>query len=155
MARKPSIRQKKAVENMVVDGGSDASALRKAGYSEAIAKNPQKVTQSPIFQELVKKYLPDSLLLKVHTEGLEAMKVVSARAKSKKSGEPFDADEDTDDFIEVPDHPTRHKFLVTAYEVADKIKPKDQGSFPVQVNVLIQQSLEKIYGSPTETPTSG
>jgi hypothetical protein len=58
-------------------------------------------------------------LMKVMDEGLEANKVVSAVITGK------DADSRTDDFIEVPDHPTRHKFLETAGKWA-KLSPEKE-----------------------------
>lgn len=47
-------------------------------------------------------------LIKSLDEGLEANKIVSAVVTGR------DADERTNDFIEVPDYPTRHKYLETA-----------------------------------------
>lgn len=51
----PSPRMIKAAQIMVVKGGTMASALREAGYSEAIANNPQKVTRSEAFAKLLDK----------------------------------------------------------------------------------------------------
>ena len=46
--RKPTLRQMHAVKNLVGDGRSQADALRKANYSEAIVNQPQKVFGSPV-----------------------------------------------------------------------------------------------------------
>ncbi len=56
-------KQKKALDNMVENGGNASKAMRDAGYSEATAKNPQKLTDSKGFQELADVYLPDDMLL--------------------------------------------------------------------------------------------
>lgn len=61
-------RQKKAVEKLVENGGSDhprpmGEILKEAGYSDAIAKNPQKLTESKGFKDLVDQYLPDDFIL--------------------------------------------------------------------------------------------
>lgn len=52
--RTPSIMQRKAVANLVEKGGSKGQAIREAGYSEAVANNPQRVFNSPAVMELMK-----------------------------------------------------------------------------------------------------
>ena len=61
-------KQKRAVEKMVENGGKDnpqpvGEILREVGYSEAIAKNPQKITESKGFKKLLDEYIPDDLIL--------------------------------------------------------------------------------------------
>lgn len=55
----------KKVASMVVNGGggSKKEMLKKIGYSDAIAKNPQKIINSTAVQELIEKYLPTDELL--------------------------------------------------------------------------------------------
>jgi hypothetical protein len=68
-------RQHKAAENMVANGGSKAQALRDAGYSEAIARNPQKVTDSQSFQALCEELgLTDNLLVNALVEDIKTKK---------------------------------------------------------------------------------
>lgn len=43
---KRTIRQAKAIKDVVANGGSMASAMRRVGYSESMARNPQKLTRS-------------------------------------------------------------------------------------------------------------
>lgn len=43
----------KAAKNLLANGGTEADALRDAGYSESIARNPQKVTRSETFSKLL------------------------------------------------------------------------------------------------------
>ena len=45
--RKTTIKQKQALNNLVADGGSVASAMVKAGYSPNTARTPKKFTNSP------------------------------------------------------------------------------------------------------------
>lgn len=45
--RKPTMRQLLAIKNVVENGSSKAEAIRKAGYSEAMATVPGKVFDSP------------------------------------------------------------------------------------------------------------
>ncbi len=72
--KEASPRMKKAIDNMVVNGGNKAKALRDAGYSEAIARNPQKITTGPAWQELVEAYLPDDMILGALAEDIEVKK---------------------------------------------------------------------------------
>lgn len=60
--------QKKAVEELKrqleTSGKMIVSkAMRKAGYSEAMAKNPQRLTESVGYKELVDEYLPRDYLM--------------------------------------------------------------------------------------------
>jgi len=115
----PTMRQKKAAKKLVENGGKSVSgAMIEAGYSPATAKNPEKLTKSKVWEELMEEYLPDELLQKVHREGLEATKIISANITYG------DADEKTNDFIDVPDYPTRKQYLELGYKVKNKIKDK-------------------------------
>lgn len=103
---------KKIIENPRLTMGQ---AMREVGYSDATASHPTDVTNSIGWKQLMDKYLPDDELLKVHEEGLRANKVISAKIIGN-------ANEQTDDFIEVPDHPTRAKYLDLAYKVKNKFQ---------------------------------
>lgn len=81
-------------------------------------------------KKTIAEQIPDDLLVKVHLEGLEANRVISARITSKE------ANENTDDFIEVPDHTTRQRFLDTAYKLKGSYAPEKS----VNVNVDVEAS---------------
>jgi hypothetical protein len=116
--RRPlSLKQKRAFANLVENGGNVSKAMIDAGYSEATAKTPQKLTESDAFKELVARELPDDLLLKVHKEGLDAMQYRGQDAE-----------------IQVADYQTRHKYLVTGYEIRGKLRPDELDR---NVNVII------------------
>lgn len=69
-------RQEKAVQLFVENGGKSASAaMREAGFSDAYAKNPQKLTATSTWDELLDKALPDSKLLTAHKKILNAQKL--------------------------------------------------------------------------------
>jgi phage terminase small subunit len=55
--RKPTIRQSKALNNLVADGGSVASAMKKAGYSEKTARTPAKLLKSSTMRPEIDKVL--------------------------------------------------------------------------------------------------
>lgn len=60
------IKRKKVALALIENGGSVSAAMVKAGYTPAYAKNPQKLTESQSWKELMEKYLPDSLLAEKH-----------------------------------------------------------------------------------------
>lgn len=112
--RKPTIKQKAAVKNIIENHGNISKGMRDAGYTEATAKNPKNLTKSQVWEQLLEEHLPDELLRGVLEDGLKADKVISAVIVGSK------ANENTNDFIEVPDHPTRHKYLDTALKLKKK-----------------------------------
>lgn len=59
-------RQKRAVKNLAENGGIVSKAMRDAGYTKISSATPKKLTSSKGYEELMKKYLPDSLLAKKH-----------------------------------------------------------------------------------------
>ena len=74
---KPTIRQKRAVKLLVANGcKSEKEALRKAGYSEAVANNPSKVTKSKAWPALMDEYFPEDFVAEKHRELFEAEDVV-------------------------------------------------------------------------------
>lgn len=153
MPRKPTMKQKAAFDTLVANSGtiknsSIAEVMRENGYSARTARTPQKLTESDGWKMLLEEQAPDSLLVQVGREGLQANKVISARVTSKEAGV------DTDDFIEVPDHPTRHKFWSTFLDLKGKL-PNHSSDFatPIQANVLVLNMVEKVYDSPGTTDT--
>jgi len=101
-----TIRQKKVLKEVVKKGGVSVSkAMVKAGYSLSTAHNPQKLTKSRGWRELLDKHLPDKKLLKVHKEALKATKVVTSM---------------TEPDYTVVDHQTRLKAIEMAYRIKGK-----------------------------------
>jgi len=67
-----TLKQKRAIERAVENGGNVSRAMIEAGYSPATAKNPDKLTSSKAWAELMEAYLPDDLILKALREDIEA-----------------------------------------------------------------------------------
>ena len=66
-------RQKKAVNNIVENGGIVSKAMRDAGYTDKTSKTPQKLTESKGFEEICKEYgLTDKMLVKALVEDIKA-----------------------------------------------------------------------------------
>lgn len=121
--KKPSKRQARAIAISGENGGNFSRAMIDAGYSKKTAHNPAKLTESRAFQDLVDKELPDEDLLKVHKEGLHAM-------EGKEQ--------------EMPDHQTRHKYLVTGYQLKGKLKSEPNGPLvALQFNIEEQRNKYK------------
>lgn len=131
-----TIKQQKAVKELVVNGGNVAEAMRKAEYSENTINTPQKLTESKGFIELWDEVIPQELLVKVHKEGLEANKIISANITYG------DADEKTNDFIEVPDHPTRHKFLDMAHKLKGSYAPEKALTLNLDIAELDEDKIK-------------
>ncbi len=102
-----TLNQRKAVKETIdnLRKGKKVSIgkiLVKNGYGKSMQTNPQVVTKSKGWQELMEEYLPDSLLAKVHKDGLKAT---------------F-----TDKFNnDAPDLAVRHKYLETGYKIKGKM----------------------------------
>jgi hypothetical protein len=112
----------------------------KAGYAESTASKQQaRLTKHPEFLELADKYLPDTTLLRTHKETLKANKVISAQIfPDGKNGKPIN------DFIDVPDHPTRLKAVELGYKLKKKLND-DEGTGGLHFHAHINQQKEK-YG---------
>ena len=112
-----------------------------AGYTERTAhgecSNKAKELAPTIQALMEKKGLTDSMLLGVLDDGLKANKVISCNIIALDKEGMKDADSMTKDFVDVEDHPTRHKFLDTALKLKrhlDKDEDKNQ-----QITVILQK----------------
>lgn len=87
--RKPTLRQKKAMEILLADHGNMpvSKAMRKAGYSESMARNSQYLTRSPAFRDYLDMVgISDDFLAKKHFELLRASQIGHLSFGSKKIG---------------------------------------------------------------------
>jgi hypothetical protein len=71
--RKPTPRMRRAARLVANGCKSAAEALRLAGYSKAVIRNPSKVTMSQTFQETLSEMLSNENLAKTHSELLNAV----------------------------------------------------------------------------------
>ena len=101
---------------------TEAEAKEAAGYSPTYAKNGL-IKKTKGWQDLLEKNLPDKLLVKVHTEGLKATKRLGGMVIGVEDGEVSKMGHSD---IEVPDFPTRHKYLDTAYKIKGKLSDKPE-----------------------------
>lgn len=112
---KLTVKQRKFIANKA-KGMSGAEAARQAGYSprsatEIASENLSKPNVRDAFLKAMEKQgITDDKLVKVLNEGLEANRTISAIPGTEANG-------GTVDFVDVPDHATRHKFLKTAADI--------------------------------------
>lgn len=111
-----TLRQKIAAKKTVENGGNVSKAMREAKYSVAMSNNPQKLTQTKTWAELMEKYLPDNLLARRHKQLLNAK--VKITTTSKKAGEVERTKTTT-----YMDNEAVGKGLDLAYKIKDKLKP--------------------------------
>jgi len=115
--KEPTLRQKRTLEELVRNGGKLEPAMKKAGFSKAYAES-HKLKKTETWQQLMDKYFPESKIANRIGEGLDANRVVAAMNTGK------DATAATSDFIEVPDLPTRHRYVETAMKARGKLTEK-------------------------------
>ncbi len=130
--RRLSKKQRGFIRDYIETGNGTKSALNNydtEDYKTAGVIAVENLAKPSIINA-IDEALSDELLAKVHKEGLEAQKVISANITYG------DADEKTNDFIEVPDHATRAKFLDMGY----KVKGRYAAEKHLNVNVDIEVS---------------
>ena len=103
---------------------ADSDKGRKSGYSEAsvvggtIYKTIQQLKARPEIQRaLLERGINEHTIAKTLHEGLLADKVISAIVVNKDGDGMADGHSMTKDFINVPDHTVRHKFMQSAIEL--------------------------------------
>lgn len=68
----PTIKQIKAVERIVENGGNVSKAMNEVGYSPNTAKTPQKLTESKGYKEVCENYgLTDGLIIESLVEDIK------------------------------------------------------------------------------------
>lgn len=115
---------------VIESNGNLAEAGRKLGVSrQAVSKAlDTPLVQSVMTQALEKAGISDSMLAKKIKEGLNAKKPVMVETDDiMENGQVRKVE------VEIDDHPTRHKFVVTALQVKGHIKTT--GDVNTQVNV--------------------
>jgi len=97
-----TIKQKKAIKNMVENGGIVSKAMVDAGYSPATAKTPQKLTESKGFEELKEQY-KSSLL----SRGIDGKRLAKKMNEWLEAQKPFSSHTEPDKMV--PDYQTQIK----------------------------------------------
>jgi hypothetical protein len=105
-----NLKHKKLLKYMSENVGiSMSQAMKDLGYSESYSNSPDHIKKTKSWKKLMKKYLPDSKLVKVTKEGLNATMVKTSFTEQDKV---------------LPDFAVRHKYLETALKMKGKLITK-------------------------------
>ncbi len=81
----PTLKQKLTVSKIMENNGNVSKAMKEAGYAISTSTNPQQVTNSKGWKELMEEHLPDSLLAEKHRQLLDKKEVIVKN--NNKTGE--------------------------------------------------------------------
>lgn len=134
----PTLKQKKAFKKTIENNGSVSRAMIEAGYSPNFAKNPQTLTESNGWKELMDEYLPDKLLAKKHLELLNKKEIITTfnHASGEREAE----------ITEFPETQAVSKGLEMAYKMKGRFPKDGQGT---QVNI-VNISFDNAFIQPSE-----
>jgi hypothetical protein len=116
---KLTLKQKKWIVEYLKTGNASKAAMSVYDCKDMVSastigsENLRKLA-NPVKTLMEANGLGMGELLDVLKDGLKANKVISAQIINKSGDGMKQADSMTKDFIDVPDHATRHKFLETA-----------------------------------------
>ncbi len=163
-----TLRQEATIKDIMENTGKPVSkAMLDNGYAPATAKNPQQLTESKAWQELMNKHFSDERIASKIDEGLEATRTISATVMVK-SNDPTVKSKQANardvDFIDVPDYAVRHKYVETSLKLKGRLKDKEEPTeLPnmvvfniygdVQPNRPIQSATETINSAPDSLQT--
>lgn len=125
------------------DFRSFSDALRQAGYAESTINKMAGPTlggigvKKAIEEALENSGITDELLTNKLKEGLDATKVISANVIAPDGEGMADANSMTKDFIDVPDFPTRHKYLETGLKLKGHLSNH-------KVDVTVRRGIDEI-----------
>lgn len=126
--RRLSKKQKGFIKDYIKTGDATQAVLNHYDSKPEVAHViAYENLQKPLIIKTIQESLPDDLLAKVHIEGLEAT----------RNGRISD-----DDWGEVPDHSTRHKYLDSAYKLKGLYAPEK--SISVNVDIEPTEALKKL-----------
>ena len=97
-----SIKQRKAMRNVMENNGNVSKAMRDAGYTNASAKNPKMLTTSKGWEEQMAQLEADIDVNAVIKDGLNAVKPVGNEGNT------------------IEDWSVQHKYLDTFLKLRDK-----------------------------------
>lgn len=125
----PTQKQREVFDRVVNKKQDFRKAMLEVGYSESSSHNPGNVLVSKKgWQMLVDEYLPESELVRVHKEGLNATRKIQVDKE----------------LIDIEDYQTRHKYLETGYKIRGRMAIKEDTTPTVNIN--IGNFLTKVYG---------
>lgn len=134
-----TIKQEKAIANVLENNGNVSRAMIDAGYSPATAKNPSMLTTSKTWEKLMKKHLPDKHLGKRHREFLDAPRIVRTFKKGDLETEITETD------------PSAVKALDMAYKLKRRYSEAGEGNTFNTVMFMVPPEILNKHGIPSNT----
>jgi len=159
---KSKIKHTKVIQRVVENGGNLSKAMRDEGYSDAYAKNPQKLKNAKSFKALLDYYLPEGKLLDIHEQQLKSWKLQSMLFQKQVE------DEDIFDLMETvgclvkkvveiptgklvfyiqPDNQSRNKALEMALKLhkrlTDKVEIRDTTPYAQLSDAELAEKIKK------------
>lgn len=71
-----ALKHKRIMRKIAENGGNFRKGIKKAGYSQDYADNPQKLLRTKTWHELMEEFIPDDKILRVLEEQLSAYRVL-------------------------------------------------------------------------------
>jgi hypothetical protein len=128
-----TIKEKLFIKEYIATGNATEAAARVydvTSRDSAKSIGNENLTKLDFSAVMEKHGISDDKLADVLQDGLEASRTISAIAGSEANG-------GTVDFVDVPDHQTRHRFLETALKLKDRFpSSKVEGTVEVIVSNL-------------------
>jgi len=125
-----TLKQKKAIKNIVENRGNVYKGMIEAGYPHSTAKNPSNLTESKAWLELMDDNITDEDLIKVHKQGLKAYRKYPQITDRDDKGRPIY------EYVQQPDFDARHKYLETAYKLKARYSETPESARPLTLNIL-------------------
>jgi predicted transcriptional regulator len=131
------LRAKSLIKPYIRNNFSQVKTARELGVSQpAIA---QRLKQKPV-RDLLQKFLDseklEKALIEVGIDGLKANKVISCNVVAPDGEGMKDANSMTKDFVDVPDHQSRHRFWHDLLVAKGKLKTNGNGDGVSVVNIV-------------------
>lgn len=138
-------RERKLLKVVLSCDGNEAEASRTKALNcshQNVSKRMRLIEKKVGFARLMDYCeLADIQLIGTLREGLKATKPISCnvyvkdKTTGKDIGEMIEAGEATKDFVDIEDHPTRHKFLTTALKIKKHIDSDDKSGINQTFNI--------------------
>lgn len=123
-----TMKQRAVAKDLSENIGKPVSrAMLDAGYTPSTAEQPQRLTNSKAFKELLEAKLPDDKLLDTHADALEAMKWNDFTGEREK------------------DHAIRLKAVDLGYKLKGKLQPAGININDSKVLIVPSELMSK-YG---------
>ena len=111
-------KQYTAIKNVVETNGSIAEAMRVAEYAPSTVNQPQVLTKSKAWQEIMEEHLDNNKIFTKHEEALEATKWNDFTGEREE------------------DHNIRLKAVDMAYKLKGYLKDVNTGGIVVSVRII-------------------